>query len=268
MENISVIIPMYNASQTIEKCLDSILKQTFIANYQIIIINDGSTDSSLDITKIYISNHEYPNFEIKIICQNNQGAACARNAGLLAVKGDWIAFLDSDDQWLPEKTKIQMNYLLAHTDVDMVAGIYGKDRFDRTKCIRAENLITIKDQVFKNYFSPPTVMFRRSILKKIDLFIPNMRYFEEGYFFNNMVYNGKCVLLNQKLAESITNKKSWGESGLSGNLSEMEKGELFNIYQAYKKKYISLPLYLCALFFSIIKYSRRVFIKFVRMILK
>jgi len=268
MEKISVIIPMYNASQTIEQCLDSVLKQTFIVNYQIIVINDGSTDSSLDILQSYVSNHNYPNFEFIIKNQNNQGAACARNVGLLTANGDWVAFLDSDDQWFPEKTKIQMNYLFANTDVDMVAGIFGDDKMDVLKHLEDENLITIRDQVLKNYFSPQTVLFRRSILDKTGLFNPNMRYFEEGYFFNNMVFHCKCILLNQKVTKSITNKKRWGENGLSGNLIKMEQGELFNIFQAYKKKYISLFLYLFAVLFSIIKFSRRIFIKTIRIIIK
>jgi glycosyltransferase involved in cell wall biosynthesis len=264
MENISVIIPVYNASQTIEQCLDSVLKQTFIANYQIIAINDGSTDSSLDKLQSYVANHQHSNFRFTIINQKNQGAACARNAGLLAATGDWVAFLDSDDRWLPDKIQIQIAYLLAHINVDMVAGIFGVDRIDRLKRMDAENIITIRDQVLKNYFSPPTVLFRRSILDKIGLFNPNMRHSEEGFFFNNMVYHGKCVLLNQKVAESITNKKRWGECGLSGNLTKMEQGELFNIYQAYKNGYIHLPIYLYATCFSIIKFMRRVFLRTIR----
>jgi len=266
--DIFVIIPMYNASQTIEQCLDSIIKQTFIANYQVIVINDGSTDSSLNVLQSYVLNHKYPNFNFTIINQSNQGAACARNAGLLAANGDWIAFLDSDDQWLPEKTQIQMNYLLTHTDVDMVAGIFDNDRVNKIKCMGEENLITIRDQVLKNYFSPQTVLFRRSILERTGLFNPNMRYAEEGFFFNNMVYHGKCVLLNQKVTESITGKKRWGENGLSGNLTKMEKGELFNIYQAHKNGYINLFLYLFAVCFSLIKFSRRILIKFIRMVIK
>jgi glycosyltransferase involved in cell wall biosynthesis len=268
MENISVIIPMYNASQTIEQCLDSVLKQTFIANYQIIVINDGSDDASLEKLQSYISNHQYPNFGFTILSQENQGAASARNVGLSAATGDWMAFLDSDDRWLSNKIQIQIDYLLTHPDIDMVAGIFGDDKIDKIKHIETVNLITIRDQVLKNYFSPPTVLFRRSILDKSGLFNSNMRHAEEILFFNNMVYHGKCVLLNQKVTESITNKKRWGESGLSGNLTKMEQGELFCIFQAYKNGYICLTLYFCATCFSIVKFCRRVLFKFIRIIIK
>ena len=66
-----------------------------------------------------------------------------------------------------------------------------------------------------------------------------MRYAEEGYFFNRMVYFYKCVVINEVVTIPITQKRRWGDSGLSGNLIEMEKGELFNITNAYKSQFIS-----------------------------
>ena len=264
MEKITVIIPMYNASQTIEQCLDSILKQTYTAFYQIIVIDDGSTDLSVEALNLYITNHLDKNFDFHIIHQENKGAAQARNVGLLSAKGNWIAFLDSDDQWFPDKIETQIKHLLANVDIDMVAGIYGEDNINAIKNMETTNLITIKEQVFKNYFSMPTVLFKSSILKKTGLFNPCMRYSEDFLFFCKMVYHGKCVLLHKKLAERIFHKKRWGESGLSGNLIKMEQGELYSLFQVYKLKYISLPVYLCATCFSLMKLIRRIIITMFR----
>ncbi len=89
---VTIIIPVYNAERTLCKCLDSILAQDF-NNCEIILVNDGSKDSSLEICKEYESKHQ----NISVINQNNAGVSSARNAGLDVAKGDWIIFIDSDD---------------------------------------------------------------------------------------------------------------------------------------------------------------------------
>lgn len=92
MALITVIIPVYNTAKYLEKCLNSILMQTF-TDVEIICINDGSTDDSLEILKQY----QKKNSRITIINQNNQGVSAARNAGLEVAAGKYIGFVDSDD---------------------------------------------------------------------------------------------------------------------------------------------------------------------------
>lgn len=87
----SCIVPVYNVEKYLKKCIDSILNQTY-TNYEIIIINDGSTDNSAEILKSY---KQYKN--IKIINQTNKGLSAARNTGLKYITGDYILFIDSDD---------------------------------------------------------------------------------------------------------------------------------------------------------------------------
>lgn len=87
----SLIIPSYNVEKYIKKCLDSVLNQTY-TNYEIIIINDGSTDNTSKILESYKSNKK-----IKIINQENKGLSSARNLGVSNAKGDYILFIDSDD---------------------------------------------------------------------------------------------------------------------------------------------------------------------------
>ncbi len=89
---ISIIIPIYNAELYLEQCLKSVLSQSFSA-YEAILVDDGSTDTSLDICNLFASKDS----RIKVIHQENKGVSSARNLGIDAATGDWIAFVDSDD---------------------------------------------------------------------------------------------------------------------------------------------------------------------------
>lgn len=101
MSKISVIIPAYNAEQTIQETIESVQKQTF-SDFEIIIINDGSTDGTLNI----IEQIDDP--RIKCFSYQNGGIATARNRGILQAKGDYIAFLDADDLWTEDKLELQL----------------------------------------------------------------------------------------------------------------------------------------------------------------
>ena len=103
-QTISVIIPTYNRSHTIEKSLDSVFNQTYIVN-EIIVVDDCSTDNTIDILNLYKDQITVLQTEI------NLGAQIARNIGINAAKSDWIAFLDSDDEWLSDKIEKQISAL-------------------------------------------------------------------------------------------------------------------------------------------------------------
>lgn len=90
---VSVIIPVYNREMTIQKCLNSVMSQTY-KPYEIIVIDDGSTDKTIEIVENIKCSY------LKIIKQNHRGAQAARNVGILNANGDYITFLDSDDEWL------------------------------------------------------------------------------------------------------------------------------------------------------------------------
>lgn len=91
---ISIIVPVYNVEAYLSKCLDSLIHQTY-SDIEIICVNDGSTDRSLEILKKYADKDE----RIKVISQENQGLSSARNTGILHASGEWIMFVDSDD-WM------------------------------------------------------------------------------------------------------------------------------------------------------------------------
>lgn len=103
--NVSVIVPCYNREKTIKRCIDSIVRQTF-PPYEIIAVDDGSTDRTVAI----LENMPYES--LKIIRQNHKGAQAARNLGIINAKGNYIAFLDSDDEWVAEMLEEEMSYFL------------------------------------------------------------------------------------------------------------------------------------------------------------
>jgi len=102
MELISVIIPTYNRIKTLEKCINSVLKQTY-NNFEIIICDDGSSDSSRDLVESYQDQRI-----IWIEGEHSGLPSIPRNRALSQAKGEWIAFLDSDDEWMPEKLEKQL----------------------------------------------------------------------------------------------------------------------------------------------------------------
>lgn len=105
---VSVIVPVYNRKRTIKRCINSILSQT-MPPFEVIVVDDGSTDKTIELIE-NISD------KIRIIKQNHRGAQAARNLGIINAKGDYIAFLDSDDKWLPNLLEVEINQLLKYKD--------------------------------------------------------------------------------------------------------------------------------------------------------
>jgi len=97
---VSVIIPTFNRASTIDRAIKSVLGQTY-KNFELIVVDDGSTDNTFELIKSYPIN--------EIIKTKNHGVSSARNQGILLAKGEWIALLDSDDEWLPKKLEWQIN---------------------------------------------------------------------------------------------------------------------------------------------------------------
>ena len=112
---VSVVIPTYDRIETLPRSLDSVINQTF-SDWELIVVDDGSTDGTDEMIL-----RDYP--AVRLHRQENSGVSAARNAGVALTSGEWIAFLDSDDAWLPEKLEWQLSALanepelrLSHTD--------------------------------------------------------------------------------------------------------------------------------------------------------
>ncbi|MCE9625615.1 MAG: glycosyltransferase family 2 protein [Deltaproteobacteria bacterium] len=108
--SVSVIIPTYNRADFLQEALDSVQAQT-LAPLEVIVVDDGSTDGTLDA----LMASELPH--LHILSQERRGPAAARNLALDAVRGDYVAFLDSDDLWLPEKLRVQADFMEANPEI-------------------------------------------------------------------------------------------------------------------------------------------------------
>lgn len=116
---VSVVIPLYNKDRYVHEALRSVLMQT-VQEFEVIVVDDGSTDTSIKRAS------EIKDTRIRLIRQVNAGAAAARNTGIMAAKGTWIAFLDADDRWLPHNLASHFKQLAQHPDLQWSAGLFNR----------------------------------------------------------------------------------------------------------------------------------------------
>lgn len=158
---VSVVLPVYNGERYLSAALKSIFAQDY-PNFEVIVVDDGSSDASAAIAKSFSG--------VRYIYQRNQGVACARNAGILASKGEFIAFIDQDDLWTPNKLSVQMQYFLDDQEIEYV--LSNKRSFleeGRSKPGWVKDFL-LKDKTIG--FLPGTLVARKSLFEKIGLFSP------------------------------------------------------------------------------------------------
>lgn len=113
---VSIIIPTYNRAHLVVRAIQSVLKQTY-QNFELIVVDDGSSDDTAVHLKSFIENKS-----IHFYQKENAGVASARNFGVTKARGQWLAFLDSDDEWLPHKLQEQINFLMCNHHLKIVYG--------------------------------------------------------------------------------------------------------------------------------------------------
>jgi glycosyltransferase involved in cell wall biosynthesis len=118
MPLVSVIMPAYNAARLIAESIQSVIDQDY-THLEVIVVDDGSSDGTPEVAEQFGER-------VRVLRQKNAGPAAARNRGIAAAKGDFIAFLDADDVWLPGKIAMQVKYLQDHPDVGVVFGGFSR----------------------------------------------------------------------------------------------------------------------------------------------
>jgi glycosyltransferase involved in cell wall biosynthesis len=160
---VSVIIPTYNRAHLLDRAVRSVLNQTY-QNFEIIIIDDGSTDNTKDIIG------QFEDDRIQYICQQRCGASSARNRGIEIAKGEYIGFLDSDDQWLPQKLEKQIKKFQEVSDkVGVVFTnfwiMWGNRKIlGKTKMKRG---YIYEDELFEDHVTGTTILVKRECFDKI-----------------------------------------------------------------------------------------------------
>lgn len=254
MCSVTIIIPMYNSEKTIERCLNSCVEQT-LKDIEVICINDGSTDGTLNVLKKYKSKYN----NIRVINQKNRGTGYSRNQGIKAAQGKYVCFMDSDDCY-PEITAIEKMIFYANENHALICG--GSARFIRNgRIMGRDNHIQRKQAYFKEngmmeYKKYQCLVgfwrfiYQREMLLNNNIFFPETTEYEDPVFFVKAMICAKkfyamtddtyCVTIGQHMREYNTDTKVlealYGINevlrlAVSNNLIQLHNNLLYDIYE-------------------------------------
>jgi glycosyltransferase involved in cell wall biosynthesis len=166
---VSVIIPAYNAAPWIAETIDSVLNQTF-KDFEVIVVDDGSTDATAEVVASYKPQIQY-------LYKNNGGPSSARNTGICAARGQYIAFLDADDLWLPEKLQIQMQLFIQNPSLAWVYsnGLIFEENPNKNPHLFSQSSYMYSGEILRplllqDFVASPTPIVRRDVFKDVGLF--------------------------------------------------------------------------------------------------
>lgn len=259
MKNIfTVIIPAYNAENTISRCLQSVLLQTYLP-YEVIVVDDCSCDQTRNAVLLFERDFKFYGINLKyIFLDKNSGPSKARNIGIRNSSGNLIAFLDSDDYWSVGKLNIIRKYM--ENDVGLIFHQYSERKLEfnssesgyRVKSISSLRLI------IKNLAQTSCVVINR---KYLSYFNENMKYCEDYDLWLRISEKAKVI---QLIGPPLTflGRPQLTKGGLSGNRYTMRLGELRVYFNFCKRRW--LPRYLFLPFLIILSFFKHCysFIKF------
>lgn len=209
---ISVVVTVYNTEKYITEALDSVFAQDY-KNLEVIVVNDGSTDSTLDILE------KYPR-KIKIISQENKGQSVARNVGIKIAQGSFIGILDGDDLWTDNHISLGLRYLTQNNDYDFVRG-----QTMRFKVVDGEKEISNKE--FMEMLVGAS-FFRLKVFNIVGLFDEDMRQGEDLDWFIRLA---ESCCKEKRIEETILLYRRH-ENNLTNSIEFITRGQL----NAYRKK--------------------------------
>lgn len=185
MLKISVIVPLYNGADNIKKCLDRLDAQTFAQDFEVIIVNDGSTDNSVECVKEYINQYKHRNAFIIIDNKVNGRAGKARNTGIDNAKGEYVVFIDQDDY--PDQDFLKCLYDLTNEgqidcttcDIeDRDGNVYRRNKLSSNPCLSIED----KRYLMREFGYTFAILMRTSILNEYHIRYPENLMFEDTLF--------------------------------------------------------------------------------------
>lgn len=219
---ISIVIPLYNKEQSIGKTLNSVYNQTF-TDYELIIVNDGSTDKSVDIVKSWIQKHSMNEDKAvlssyRIVNKDNGGVCSARNLGIKESKGEYVAFLDADDLWDSGYLQEQVFMIADYPDCDMWSMNFirtGQSEIQRPDSTGlpvgfrgvVDNYFTINNRV-SDLCHSSSVVIRKSVFDIVGLFDERIKYAEDDDMwwriiaYSSLAFNDKVMVFYRQDAEN------------------------------------------------------------------
>lgn len=233
MTKISMILPVFNEEKYIEKSIESVLNQT-LTDFELIIVNDGSTDSTLNII------NQFDDDRIRLINQSNQGPGASRNNALKIASGDYIMFLDGDDWYCPDALKVAYDEITSKgTDISIFQIIkYDGEEFSQNSWFNLDNFPeTFEDRVFNPHdcrdflfdisVSAAQKIFKREFLIEIDAHFPEGIYFEDmPFFFYTFLSADRISIIKRHLYVRRKHEGSITESVDSKFLDTVPAGQI------------------------------------------
>lgn len=210
---VSVIIPTYNRAAYLQKALQSVKEQTY-QFLEIIVIDDGSTDDTGEMLKNYGG-------QLRYFYQENRGISGARNAGIKRARGKFIAFLDSDDYWLPDKTVQQLALFKQHPEYALVAARCASIRLDgsyRDKNRPGKSGWVLEDLFKANFIRTSAAMIKQECFENIGLFDEELRECEEYDLWLRIAAQYPVGFINKSLAVYVDNPDGASTDSLTGRL--------------------------------------------------
>ncbi|MDX8410931.1 MAG: glycosyltransferase family 2 protein [Mariprofundaceae bacterium] len=255
---VSVIIPCYCCAGSIERAVDSVMAQTLLPK-EMILVDDASPDEGKTADKLRrLKKHFSNKTDIKLIMEQvNGGPAVARNSAWNAATQPFIAFLDADDAWHPQKLEIQYAWMLANKDMtaswhDCIQ-VYDHEPLAELPNDFSYTLMSKKGLLLSNDVYTRSVMLKRSTPFRFD---PAKRVSEDYLLWLQIVCSGyRMAKLDVPLGYYF--KARYGEGGLSGRLWEMEKGELSTYWQLRSADHIGAFMAVLLSVYSLGKFARR-----------
>lgn len=216
---VSVIIPSYNRASTIKRAAESVLNQTY-SDLELIIVDDGSTDNTKEVVESIHDNR------LHYIYQDNAGACVARNNGIAYARGEWIAFQDSDDEWLPVKIEKQLNALYTF-DADVCICQVRKHYVDKSAPLKiwpnilATKTLTRNEVIKRPVTTTQTIIAKKEVFEDIK-FDPLVKKGQDYDWSIRASENYQFVFLKEALVEQYFQNDSITMGGLEKAI-EMRK---------------------------------------------
>lgn len=214
--SITVVIPLYNKAQYIQRAINSVLRQSF-QDFHILIVDDGSTDEGPSIVSSYTDSR------IALVSQSNQGVSVARNKGIKEATDDLIAFLDADDEWKPELLEKFYKLSIQYPNCDVFGARYVKVDGEGKELISIVNGLPFKTDngILTNYFEiasqsdPPLwsscVMIRKSVISAIGGFPVGIKQGEDLLTWARLAARYQIAYSTQPLALFYTQRNTYGK---------------------------------------------------------
>ena len=228
MKTLSVIVPVYNVEKYLPTCLDSILKQTGF-ELEIILVDDGSTDTSSKICDEYSKRDS----RIRILHESNRGVSVARNTGVSCATGEYVAFVDSDDELVPDAYQTCASYIEENLDVDCLIYGYYVIKYQKSYSITSKTGIYTRSDFGEVYTelllsflinSPCNKIYRREVISSSGAYFPKDMALGEDLIYNNRyLQNCQQVAVLDKVLYNYYHRNN-------GSLTTRYHADLFSVY--------------------------------------